>query len=279
MRPAFASRWQGVGRAVHALLVLVLLAGCFATLRADMALPPKPTEYFIDDAHVVDAGTAAALNSQLQQFERDTSNQILVAIYPSLPPGAEIAQYATQSYNAWGVGQKGSSLGQKGGNNGAVLFVFINDHKMFIATGRGLEGALPDATCKNIIDGVIAPAFKRGDYAGGVRAGVNAMIAASKGEYVGTGQTDAEREQQDNSGGQGAPPGIVIVFIIVLILIFILSRRYGSSSPYIYTGGGFGGGGFGGGFGGGGGGFWRWRRFQRRGRQLRGRRRGRRLVG
>ena len=56
------------------------------------------------------------------------------------------------TYNAWGVGQKGPSVGQKGGNNGAILFIFVNDHKMFIVTGRGLEGALPDATCKNIIE-------------------------------------------------------------------------------------------------------------------------------
>jgi uncharacterized protein len=249
MRPALLSR----GRFGDALLALALLASALVALRADPALPPKPTDYFTDAAHVVDADTVADLNRQLAQFERDTSNQILVAIYPALPPDAEIAQYATQTYNAWGVGQKGPSLGQKGGNNGAILFVFINDHKMFIATGRGLEGALPDATCKNIIDDVIAPAFKQGDYAGGVRAGVNAMIAATKGEYVGTGQTDAEKEQADAGNGQNTPPWVIVVFIIVFILIFVLSRRYGGSSPYIYTGGGFGGGGFGGGgFGGGG---------------------------
>jgi uncharacterized membrane protein YgcG len=124
------------------LAVLFLLALWGMALHADPALPPKPTEYLTDEAHVIDAGTASAINDQLQQFERDTSNQILVAIYPALPDQAEIAQYATQTYNAWGVGQKGASVGQKGGNNGAILFVFINNHKMFIATGRGLEGAL-----------------------------------------------------------------------------------------------------------------------------------------
>ena len=104
------------------------------------------------------------INQQLEQFERETSNQIVVAIYPSLPPDAEIAQYSTDTYNAWGVGQKGK-------DNGAVLFVFVNDHKMFIATGRGLEGALPDAICKKIITQVIAPPFKQGNYAGGIQAG------------------------------------------------------------------------------------------------------------
>ena len=180
-------RWFG-----H-LLAVLLAAWAGTALHAAPALPAKPDRYFTDEAHVVDGATASQINDQLEQFERDTSNQILVAIYPSLPPDAEIAQYATMIGNAWGVGQKGPSLGQKGGNNGAILFVFVNDHKMFIATGRGLEGALPDATCKNIITGVITPAFRQGDYAGGVRAGVNAMIAATKGEYIGTGVTQAEK--------------------------------------------------------------------------------------
>ena len=135
-------------------------------------LPPKPDRYVTDQAGVLDASTLSAINAQLEQVEKETSNQIVVAIYPSLPPDVEIAQYATDTYNAWGVGQKGK-------DNGALLMVFFKDHKMFIATGRGLEGALPDAICKNIITQVIAPQFKQGNYSGGIQAGVNAMIAAT----------------------------------------------------------------------------------------------------
>ena len=126
-------------------------------------LPPKPDRYITDQAGVVDAPALSAINDQLEQFEKQTSNQIVVAIYPSLPQDAEIAQYATDTYNAWGIGQKGK-------DNGALLIIFVNDHKMFICTGRGLEGALPDAICKNIITQVITPPFRQGNYAGGIQA-------------------------------------------------------------------------------------------------------------
>ena len=196
-----------------------------------------------DDAGVLDGGTADAINHVLEQVEKETSNQLLVAIYPNLPTGADLAQYCTDLYHAWGVGQKGK-------DNGAILFVFVNDHRIFISTGRGLEGALPDATCKNIIDKVIAPQFRQGFYPAGIQAGVNAMIAATKGEYQGAGTTVDERK----SAGHGIPWVVILIFII----IFILTRygsSYGWSGPVIFTGGGWGGGGYGGGGGFGGGGF------------------------
>jgi uncharacterized protein len=234
------------------LAILFVAAWCGSALRADVAPPPMPDRYFTDQAHVVDDATALQINEQLAQFERDTSSQILVAIYPSLPPGAELAQYCITAGNAWVVDPKGPGGQLKSGDKGAVLFVFVNDHKMFIATGRGLEGALPDATCKNIIDGIIAPAFRNGDYAGGVQAGVNAMLAAAKGEYKGTGTTHLEDEQQADS-----TPEISGWVIFAIILLIILSRLFFSGyvggSPYIFTGGGFSGGGFGGGGGSGGG--------------------------
>jgi uncharacterized protein len=221
---------------------LVLLVWLGANLFGQTeGLPPKPDRYVTDNAGVLDAGTIDAINTQLEQFEKDTSNQLVVAIYPSLPADAEIAQYASQIYDAWGVGQKGK-------DNGVILFVFVNDHKMFIATSRGLNGALPDATCKRIIDQVISPAFRQGDFAGGVQAGVNAIIAATKGEFKGNGSTVAERNDS-----QSIPWGIIIIFIIIVLISL---RSGGGAGPVIFTSGGWGGGygGGGGGFSGGGGG-------------------------
>src|ERR1700677_327135 len=166
-------------------LVALFLSGFAGHLRAQ-ATAPKPDQYVTDQAGVLDQGTIDSLNSTLQQFERDTSNQILVAIYPSLPEGEDVAQYATYTFNAWQVGQKGK-------DNGAVLFIFISDHKAFIATGRGLEGVLTDPTDTNIVTQVIAPQFRAGNYSAGVTAGVDAMIAATKGEYKGTGETVDDR--------------------------------------------------------------------------------------
>jgi len=225
-------------------LLFFLLAG--VALQAQ-TLPAKPTRYVTDQAGILDAGTAQAINSQLEQFEKDTSNQILVAIYPSLPDDAEIAQYSTDAYNSWGVGQKGK-------DNGAVLFVFVKNRKMFIATGRGLEGALPDAICKRIITQEIGPEFKQGNYAGGIQAGVNAMISAAKGEYKGTGSTVDQRNQEKQQDVQS----VVGVVIFLLLLFFFLKFGGGGggsgfAGPIIYSSGGWGGGyRGGGGFGGGG---------------------------
>jgi uncharacterized protein len=150
--------------------------------------------------------------------------------------------------------------GQKGKNNGAVLFVFVQDRQMFIQVGYGLEGVLPDGLCRLIVDRELKPRFRQGDYAGGLQAGVAAMIAATRGEYRGSGRTNTE----------GGPAGMSWPFfagIIVLVIIFsALTRARQRSAVYQggrgglrrngptfwFGGGGFGGGG--GGFGGGGGG-------------------------
>jgi uncharacterized protein len=234
-------------RGLVALLAAVLvLVGFTAVLRAQVQnLPPKPDRYVSDQAGVLDAGAAESINEELDQFERDTSNQIVVYIFRSLPPDSDISQYATYTYNAWQIGQKGK-------DNGALLLIAVDDHKLYITTGRGLEGSLPDATCAEIIRNEITPRFKAGDFAGGVRAGVDSMIAATKGEYKGNGSTDADRRDQDQ--GQTLP-WWAIVLIVIVFFIFVSSRAgsSGFGGPVIFTGGGWGGGG-GGGFSGGGGG-------------------------
>jgi uncharacterized protein len=230
------------------LAALLLLLGTAASVFAQLRnLPPKPDRYIIDQAGVLDAGTLEAINTQLEQFERDTSNQFLVAIYPSLPPDAELYQYCTDVAKSWAPGQKGK-------DNGVVLFVFINDRKDYIAVGRGLEGALTDALTTNIRLDVIEPRFKQGDYAGGIEAGVKSIIGAAKGEFTGNDSTDNDRQ----GSGQQIPSWLSILIVIIFLIIFISSRGGGGfGGPFIYSSGGWGGGyggGGGGGFGGGGGG-------------------------
>ena len=159
-------------------------------------VPPKPPRYFNDFASLVDSQTAEKLNRQLEDFERQTSNQLLVVVYPSLPPDAAIEDFTQDAFRAWKPGQQGR-------NNGAILFVFVKDRKMRIQTGYGLEGALPDAICKRIISDEITPRFQARDFAGGLTAGVNAMIAATRGEYKGTGRTVAETRGQGQRGQEG----------------------------------------------------------------------------
>src|ERR1700722_16346340 len=107
-------------------------------------MPPAPAQYFNDYAGVVSPGTAAQLNQKLTDFEKATSSQVVVAIFPKMESDSSVDDYTLRVARAWKVGQKDN-------NNGIVLFVFVQDHKMFIQVGPGLEGALPDALCKRII--------------------------------------------------------------------------------------------------------------------------------
>jgi uncharacterized protein len=235
------------------LLLLPLLAGfALAAARGAEVMPPAPPAYFNDYAGLVRPATTQALNAELEQFERTTSNQILVVIYPKMQSDSSIDDYTERVKDSWGVGQKGR-------NNGAILFVFSQDRKLFIQVNYGLEGALPDGLCKRIIDEEITPRFRQGDYDGGLTAGVTAILAATRGEYKGTGLTVADSSQR-----QGFPLPIGLIFFLVLIVgSFLRSRQQvvyrgtGRRSlwgavPWIFLGGGGGGGG---GFGGGGGGF------------------------
>ncbi|HEX4350533.1 MAG TPA: TPM domain-containing protein [Verrucomicrobiae bacterium] len=211
---------------------------CLQLFAAEV-IPPAPEQYFNDYTGVISESTASQLNQKLEQFERDSSCQVIVAVYSTMQSDSSIEDYTVRVAQSWKVGQKDK-------DNGAVLFVFIQDRKMFLQTGYGLEGAMPDAICKRIIEDEIKPHFKEGDYDAGLTAGVNAILAATKGEYKGTGHTH----------GQKFPSVFVIVLIIIVIFIVFNIRR-GTYSYSGWSGGGWsgGGGGWSSGGGGGGGGF------------------------
>jgi uncharacterized protein len=234
-------------------LYVLLISHAFAA----EVIPPTPGAYFNDYAGVVSKEAASRFNEQLAQFERDTSDQVVVAVFPKMQSDSDIADYTQRVAQAWGVGQKER-------RNGVVLFVFVEDRKMFIQVGYGLEGALPDATAFDITERHIKPLFRTGNYDAGLATGIDLICKAIRGEYKGSGKTGAERK------GGGGIFGLLpfITFIIVLIIISRLFRKlggYGYSSRgggpvFIPSGGGWssGGGGSGGGFsgfGGGGGSF------------------------
>jgi uncharacterized protein len=240
----------GVG--VRILLLLVLWAG-LAGIDAAEVIPPRPARYFNDYAGVVRADTAGTLNRKLEDFERSTSSQILVAIFPKMESNSSVEDYAVRVAQAWAVGQKGK-------NNGAVLFVFVQEHQLYLQVGYGLEGAIPDATAKTIIEQEIKPRLRAGDFDGGMVAGVNALLQAARGEYQGTGRTVAE--QGRSRSGRGIP---MLLLVIVLLILIAAARRsqgtvYRRSGRSAWSGwpGGWGGGGWGGGWGSGGGGGGGW---------------------
>jgi len=237
---------------------VILITLFTITANAAEVIPPKPAGYFNDYAGVVSKEAASRFNEQLAQFERDTSDQVVVAVFPKMQSDSDIADYTQRVAQAWAVGQKDR-------RNGVVLFVFTQDRKMFIQVGYGLEGALPDATAFDITERHIKPLFRTGNYEAGLATGIDLILKAIRGEYKGSGKTVAERK-----GVAGVVSNVFpfIVFIIVLMLLSRLTRKmggYGYSSGrggpiFIPSGGGWssGGGGSGGGFsgfGGGGGSF------------------------
>jgi uncharacterized protein len=232
--------------------VALLVAAFFALLatksQAAEVIPPKPNRYFNDYAGVVSKEVARRFNEQLAQFERETSDQVVVAVFPKMESDSDVADYAQRVAQAWEVGQKGR-------RNGVVLFAFIQDRKISIQVGYGLEGALPDIIAYDIRANHISPYFKNGEYERGLAVGIDLICKAIRGEYKGSGNTVAERHRR----GGGAPSFLFfIIFVIALTVISRIMRRlggYGYSSgrggPIFFPGGGGGGWSSGGGGGGG----------------------------
>ena len=230
---------------------IALCLAAFVAIQSQAAevIPPKPAGYFNDYANVVSKEAANRFNEQLAQFERETSNQVVVAVFPKMQSDSEIADYTQRVAQAWRVGQEEQ-------RNGVVLFVFTQDRKMFIQVGYGLEGALPDLTTFDITEYRIKPHFRNNDYEGGLAEGIDSIFKAIRGEYKGTGKTALERRHTNTP----APSFLLfIIFVAVLMIISRVMRQlggYGYSSRrsgpiFIPVGGGGGGGGWSSGGGGG----------------------------
>jgi uncharacterized protein len=133
------------------------------------ALPPAPSNYFNDYAGMTSAAARDSLNRRLADFDKQTTNQIVVAIFETKTSPAPLADYCTSIFDAWKVGQKNK-------NNGVVLFIFKKERLLRIATGRGMETMLPDAECKRILEEIVTPAFRKGDFDTGLANAINAII-------------------------------------------------------------------------------------------------------
>jgi uncharacterized protein len=205
-------------------VALALFAAFGSGAIAAEVIPPKPPGYFNDYAGVVPKEKALALNEKLAQFERDTSNQVVVAVFRKMESDSSIEDYAQRVAQSWAVGQKDQ-------RNGVVLLVFIDDRKISIQVGYGLEGALPDVTAFDIRTRHITPRFRTGDYTGGLEEGIDLIMKGIRGEYKGDGGTVQEKNRTGPSSGCG-PLGFLIMLIIILTIIRLGRRRGG----YGYTG-------------------------------------------
>ena len=234
---------------VPSLLLLLLFA--FLQISRAIEIPPKPNPPRLvnDFAGIMSREQSDRLEQKLVAYSDSTSTQIAIVTIASLE-GSDITQTAYRIGDAWGVGGPNQ-------DNGVVILLAIQDRAVWIATGKGMEGPVPDVSAKRIIDNIMLPNFKNGDYYAGLDQGTDAIIRLASGEFI---------DEIEDKPESKIP--LIIFIIIVIIILFIISRnnrgrggRYISrggtfGSPWIWGGGGFGGfGGGGGGFGGGGGGF------------------------
>ncbi len=234
-------------RSIISSLVALAFSSCFLTVAAAVPNSPSP-RYVFDEPGWLGQAAFRELDARLQAYERETSSQLLVAIFNAVPQDAEMVDFSQRVFEAWKPGQAGK-------DNGAILLVFAADRKLRIHTGYGLEGVLPDARCKQIIEEVVTPLLREGRREDAMLRGTDAIIAATKGEYTGSGHTNLDDRDQP-----GFP--LVLYFILMLCVIAFLTKNRVNPDVIITRGGsrhgGWGGGGFtggGGGFSGGGGGF------------------------
>lgn len=164
---------------------------------------PNPPRLVNDFANVLSAQEKEALERKLVVFNDSTSTQVAVITINSLN-GYSIEEIAHKFLRDWGVGQKTK-------NNGVVILAAIQDRKINIQTGLGMEGVLPDLVCKRIINKDIIPAFKRQQYYEGFDAATSSIIKISKNEYT-----------NDKTGSEGDAAGIVIFIFIIVILFFVI---------------------------------------------------------
>ncbi len=216
------------------IVLFAFILVCYAVTYAD--IPEKPTGYINDYANKINIQEKQFLEQKLSNFEAQTSNQIFVLIYPSLE-GKAIEEFTHETARKWKIGQKDK-------NNGILLAIFVNDRKIRIEVGYGLEGAVPDITAKQIIDNEIKPALKVNNYYKAVDAGINALMQATKGEYTGTGKS-AYKYRTGRSSTKNAFAGlffmlfgvVFIIIIMVAIIKMLTKRSYNNNYNNGYSGG------------------------------------------
>ncbi len=250
-------------------VLLAAVVACVVPKAADaqrLSVIPPSGKWVTDSAGFLTTAEEEALSRKLSTYADTTSTQIVIVLLQSLE-GAAASDYAVALGREWGVGQRGY-------DNGVVILASRDDRQMFIATGYGLEGAIPDAVASRIYRNILVPSFRRGDFYEGLSQAADALIEAARGEF---------KAAAEEPASQGID--LALLFVLLILVIFLISalrkgrhpddgfrpppkRRRGDPPIIIWGGpgpgsgwrgpgggsGGFGGGGFGG-FGGGGGSF------------------------
>jgi uncharacterized protein len=203
--------------AARASLLALLMCWAFAAF-ADVAVPPLSGRV-VDQTETLSSADIASLTQTLKNLETRKGSQVAVLIVPTTQPET-IEQYSLRVAEAWKIGRKKI-------DDGALLVVAKNDRKLRIEVGYGLEGALNDVTAKRIIDEVITPKFRDGDFAGGISAGVGRIVGVIDGESL---PAPAPRQSSTWSGNFDPfnPFVLFAIFVVGAILRTTLGRLIGS---------------------------------------------------
>lgn len=215
----------------------------------DILPKPNPPKLVNDAAGVLSPEEVAKLEAKLVAYDDSTSTQVAVVLIKTLND-YPIEEYALKLFRDWGIGNKKT-------NNGVLIIAAIEDRKIRIEVGYGLEGAVPDIVASQIIRNDIQPNFRSGNYYEGLNAAAESIIAAAAGEY--------KAPEGYSTRGDGESGGKILKIVIICIIIIIvlansgrggggLMSRRGFGPVFFPGGGGFSGGGGGGGWSGGGGG-------------------------
>jgi uncharacterized protein len=254
-------------KSVSQVFILIVLFSCRIAAQ-DFPEKPVPPRLVNDFAGLLSQQEVNALEKKLVAYDDSSSTQIAIVTLTDLH-GYDIADYAQRLAEKWGIGQKGL-------NNGVIILVKTKTSEssrgeVNISPGYGLEGAIPDLTCKQIIENEILPEFKAGNYYEGLDKATGILMSLASGEFP----PDQYGKSKGNDSGALAPFVIFIIFIIIMMFIrrsggsnhkhlssrglplwMLLSMMNSGSNRHSGSWGGFsGGGGFGGGGGGGFGGF------------------------
>jgi len=244
------------------LLFLVVFIGSFVFGQSDVN-NHKYTKLVNDFADILTDNEEQALENKLVAYDDSTSTQIAVVTIPSLK-GEEISSYSFQLAEEIGIGRKDK-------NNGVLLLIAMQERKMYIATGYGMEGVLPDALAKRIIESYLKPNFRNSNFYKGIDEATSVIIGLAAGEYT----ADQVRSMTKDYSGLLFPLFLIVIFIIsslfkyrkvksqhlagsdlsFLAFMLLMSNSRGHSSGSGFGSFSSGGGSFGGGGGGGGGGF------------------------
>jgi uncharacterized protein len=213
--------WRAFLRVALPVLIAALLASTEA--HADKAVPYLSGRV-VDDGHMLSQATRDRLESTLAGLEKETTDQVAVLTVDSLD-GEAVDTYSVRVAHTW-------QLGQKGKDNGILLLVSRQDHKLRLEVGYGLEGSLTDLQSREILDDVIRPRFQQGDFDGGVEAGVGAVIKLLHGQPL---PQSAVQSKKDSPGLAGLIVGLSLFTVVIGTFSFVALAIKGPISWFLYV--------------------------------------------